>query len=293
MKHTPGSAAPSFAASNERRRLAQRVADAHRGIDDSTLLSFVSGSVVDGLADERSDVDISIAMTELPERALLEQACQAAGASPWILTSGDLMQQQLLAAMLIDGIEVQLTYVSHDLLQQQIDELVLRHNPDTPLHQLADALLKAEPLFGERRLRALQVQLSPFPAPLALAMARHFSAPPTPWKVMAQIVERDAPLWCRDLQVQACYRLLGLMSAVNGRYYSRLQNKRLHQLAGSFELAPPGLADRIESLLAAPPRAAAAALHALEGDVLLLLAQRFPELELDAVHQRRAQFTAG
>ena len=74
----PASSLPGFSHGSERRRLAQRVADAHRGLDDSSLLAFVSGSVVDGLADARSDVDMSIVMRELPPRDELEAACRRA-----------------------------------------------------------------------------------------------------------------------------------------------------------------------------------------------------------------------
>lgn len=286
----PNSSVPGFSHGSERRRLAQRVADAHRGLDDSSLLAFVSGSVVVGLADARSDVDMSIVLRELPPRADLEAACARAGGEPWFLTSGDLAAQQAVVAFMADGIEVQVAYASHAVLHEQIDELLLRHNPDTPLHHLAAGILEAEPLFGHRPLQALQARLADFPPALALAMARHFSATATPWKAMRQLVHRDAPLWCRDLQVQACYRLLGLLAAVNSRYYTTFQNKRLHHFAASLDLVPPGLADRIESLLAAPPRTAALALHALEGEVLSLLESRFPTLDLAAVHARRADF---
>ena len=47
-------------AARERLAIAQRVADAHRGIDDVSLLSFVSGSTVENLADACSDVDMSV-----------------------------------------------------------------------------------------------------------------------------------------------------------------------------------------------------------------------------------------
>jgi hypothetical protein len=293
MKLTPDSGAPGFSHSSERRRLAQRVADGHRGLDDSSLLSFVSGSVVDGLADANSDVDMSIVMSELPPRDVLEQACARAGGQGWFWTSGDLAKQQLVVAFLTDGIEVQVAYASHEVLQHQIDELVVRHNPDTPLHKLAEGILKAEPLFGHRPLQALQARLADFPPELGLAMARHFSATPTPWKALGQLVERDAPLWSRDIHVQACYRLLGLVAAINDRYYCSFQNKRLHHFAATLEVSPPGLADRIEALLSAAPRTAAVALHALEGEVLGLLAHRFPSLDLAAVHTRRAQFNTG
>lgn len=291
--YNPGSSVPGFSHGSERRRLAQRVADAHRGLDDSSLLAFVSGSVVDGLADARSDVDMSIVLGELPSQDVLEAACRRAGGEPWFWTSGDLGAQQAVVAFLADGIEVQVAYASHQVLQGQVDELLVRHNPDSPLHKLAEGILKAEPLFGHRPLQALQARLADFPPALALAMARHFSATPMPWKAMQQLVHRDAPLWCRELQVQACYRLLGLLAAVNGRYYTPFQNKRLRHFAASLDLAPPGLADRIEALLAAPPRLAATALHALEGEVLALVGSRFPELDLSALHKRREAFHTG
>ena len=290
MKFNPDAAGPGMSHVSARHRLAQRVAEAHRGIDDSTLLAFVSGSVVDGLVDAQSDVDMSLVWSELPAREVLEQACQRAGATAWFWTSGDAGEQQLVVAFHLHDVEVQVAYVSHAVLQQQIDELLVRHNPDTPLHKLGEGILKAEPLFGHRRLQSLQDLLARFPPELALAMARHFSATPTPWKALVQLIDRDAPVWTRDLQVQACYRLLGLLAAINGRYYTTFQNKRLHHFAGTLELAPPGLADRIEALLSAPPRAAAQALYALEGEVLTLLAHRFPTLDLSAAQARRQPF---
>jgi hypothetical protein len=290
MRLTADGPVPSVVHVGQRRRLAQRVLDAHRGIDDSSLLSFLSGSVVDGLADALSDNDMSIVLDALPARERLEAACAAAGATPWSWSSGDSAAQQLVVAFELDGIEVQVAYASHARLVEQLDELLLRHNPDTPLHKLADGVLKAEPLFGQRPLLALQARLQAFPPELALAMARHHSATGTPWRALRQIVHRDAPLWCRELHVQACYRLLGLLAAVNARYYCTFQNKRLHHFAASLELSPPGLADRIEALLSQPPLAAARTLHALEGEVLSLVAHRFPALDLSALHAARAAF---
>lgn len=292
MRLSPEGGGASVAHVGLRRRLAQRVLDAHRGIDDGSLLSFLSGSVVDGLADELSDIDMSIVFDALPGRAQLQACCAAAGGQPWSWTSGEPDDQQLVVAFALDGIEVQVAYASQAVLAGQLDELLVRHNPDTPLHKLAEGILKAEPLFGQRPLQALQARLRDFPAGLAQAMVRHF-AEPTPWRALQQIVQRDAPLWSRDLQVQACYRLLGLLAAVNGRYYTRFQNKRLHHFAGQLELSPPGLADRIESLLASPSLAAARSLHALEGEVLSLVAGRFPDADLAHMHRARERFTAG
>jgi hypothetical protein len=293
MRIPPDGEGPSFLHTRDRRRVAQRVADGHRGLDDSSLLAFVSGSVVDGLADEQSDVDMSIVLATLPLRDELEQACLRAGGTPWVWTSGDLAeQQQAVVAFHVDGIEVQVAYASHAVLEDQLDELLLRHNPDTPLHKLAEGILKAEALFGQRPLEALQARLADFPPGLALAMARHFCSTPTPWRTLRQLLLRDAPLWSRDLQVQACYRLLGLLAAVNRRYYTSFQNKRLHTFAATLPHAPERLAQRMEHLLSAPPAEAALHLHGLEGDVLALVAQHFPAIDQTALHAQRMQFIA-
>ena len=57
-------------------------------------------------------------------------------------------------------------------------------------------------------------------------------------------------------------------------------------------LAPPRLAERIDALLEAPPTAAFAALHALEGEVLDLVAAHAPEIDC-AVQARRAAYGRG
>lgn len=290
MKLTADAIVPSFAQSGIRHRLAQRVADAHRGIDDSTLLSFVSGSVVDGLADQSSDVDLYIVMAELPERALLEQACRSAGGQPWAMASGDVGSGELVAAFECDGIEVQVAYTTHDTLNQRLDELLVQHKPDTHWHKLADILQKAEPLFGHHPLRALKARVATFPPELGRAMVLHHLAASLPWKLMSRLVDRDAPLWCRELQVQACYRLLGLLAAVNGRYFSASRHRRLHQFADGLEQAPPRLAERMHELLSAPAVPAAQMLHTLEGEVLALVATRYPDIDLGPVQQQRAAF---
>ncbi len=67
--------------------------------------------------------------------------------------------------------------------------------------------------------------------------------------------------------------------------------KRLHRLADKLALAPPQLATRIETLLAAPPREAFDALHALESEVLALVAAQMPEVDLSAVRRRREAYS--
>ncbi|HSH91032.1 MAG TPA: hypothetical protein VK996_13690 [Ramlibacter sp.] len=292
MRIFPDTSPPQIDACNLRRGIARRVADAHAALGDPALLALVSGSVVDGTADERSDVDMSIVLSRLPDvEAPLEAACAAAGGSAWFWRPGSPAEAGLVVAFRmdgIDGIEVQIGYTTHDKLASDLDELLLRHNPDTPLHKLGEGLLKAEALASEPLLASLKLRLAAFPPELGRAMVEHFLATPTPWRAIAQIVHRDTPLWCRDLQVDAIYRLLGVLAGLNGRYYTRFQVKRLHKLANSFTLAPPQLAERIAAILDGPVHAGFERLHALEGDVLALVVQQLPDVDVAKALERRA-----
>jgi hypothetical protein len=305
---------PSHA--DRRRAIARRVADAHAALGDASLMGLVSGSVVDDLADELSDVDMSVVFERLPAVGVLQAACRAAGAgpvppgrsppaatgaelsaagsdSPWFWHLGDAAEGSLVVAFHIDGIEVQIGYSTHAALQAEIDELLLNHQPDTPNHKLAEGLAKAEALVGPERLLALQQRLAHFPPELGRAMVVFWLAPPTPWRALSQLLHRDAALWCRELMVEACYRLLGMLAGLNRVWFTRFQLKRMHQLAGSFAIAPPQLADRIEALLQAPPREGLQQLHALEAEVLALVAQHAPEVDIGTAQRRQADFRPG
>ena len=265
--------------------LAQRVADAHRGIDDTSLLSFVSGSTVEGLADARSDVDMSVVFAELPGEDVLRAACRRVPGE-WFWQDGN-VADGLVVSFRVDGIEVQIGYNHEAALVHDLDDVLVRHNPDTPNHKLAEGVLKAWPLVAPDRLAALQHRLATFPPALGNAMVRHGLNAPLSWRGVSQLLHRDTALWCRDIQVDACYRLLLVLCGLNRRYFTRFQVKRLHRLAAQLAIAPPALAERIEALLAEEPRPAFTALHELEGEVLDLVARHMPEVDLAAVRQRR------
>jgi hypothetical protein len=271
--------------SAQRRTIAQRVADAH-----GAPLAFVSGSVVDELADERSDVDMSVVFDALPEREALLEACRRAGASDWSWHAGNLADGGLVVACRIDGIEVQIGYSDAKTLDAHLDELLVEHKADTPTHKLGEGILKAEALAGAQRLAALKARLARFPPELGRAMIEHFLRQGAPWRAVSQLLHRDGDLWCRELLVDACYGLFGVLAGLNQRYFTTFQFKRMTRFADGFALAPADLAARIQQLLLAPPRAAFAQLHGLEGEVLDLLAAHAPATDLSAVRRRRADF---
>lgn len=276
-----------------RHALARRVADAHAALGGPGLTALLSGSVVEGLADARSDVDMSLVFDALPDEAALRRACRDAGGGDWHWNAGALADGSLVVAFDVDGVEVQIGYADHATLAREVDELLVAHNPDTPLHKLGEGLLKAVPLLdnvGAARLTALQRRLADFPEPLGRAMAAHFLGRVTPWRAIAQIVHRDATLWSRELQVQAGYRLIGALAGLNGLYFTTFQFKRDRRFTDRLGIAPPDFGRRLESALSAPVAEGFETLHALEAGGIDLVAARWPDLDLAAVRQRHTAF---
>jgi hypothetical protein len=270
-----------------RRSIAQRVADAHEALWPGTLTAMVFGSTVDGIADARSDVDMSIVFEQLPAEADLAAACARAGGGAWTWRNGVLEQEGLAVGFDLEGIEVQIAYTDHRILNADLDKLLVHFEPDTAYHKVAEGLLKAAPLLGAERPLQWQARVAQVPLPLADAMMRHYLGQPTPWKWFAHLLHRDAELWCRELLVDACYRLFGTLAGLNRRHFTTFQFKRVHRFADALALAPPNLADRIEALLVAPLPTAFAQLYELEGEVLALVAAHAAHIELEAVLKRR------
>lgn len=276
------------AASDLRRRLARRVAEAHAPL--SPWMGLVSGSTVEDAADARSDVDMSLLFETLPPESALRDACTAAGGAPWHWQVGDFDGSGAVVAFRLEGIETQIAYASRASFEAELDQVLLRHDPDTPLHKLCEGVAKAEPLAGAAALAAAQARVRDFPEGLARAMAAHWLGQVTPWRAIAQIVHRDALVWSRELQVQAAHRLLGALAGLNGRYFTTFQFKRMGRFVDALAQRPPAFGARLAAVLLTPPDAGFAVLHALEAEVTELVAARWPDLDLSAVRQRHAAF---
>ena len=274
---------PPTAPSALRRAIAQRVADAHAARAPGDITAMLFGSTVLGIADERSDIDMSIVFETIPAEAELLSACERAGGGPWTWRNESADDASFAGGFDLDRIEVQMAYTDRRILDADLDTLLVAHDPTTLNHKIAEGLLKAEALLGAQRLAQWRARVAQFPPALGDAMMRHYLGEPTPWKWFTYLLHRDSALWCREMQVDASYRLFGALAGLNRQYFTIYQFKRMHRFAEQLRIAPANLADRIETLLAAPLPEAFAMLHALEGEVLALVAEHAPQIDLTAV----------
>jgi hypothetical protein len=235
---------------------------------------------------------MSIVFEAIPAEAELLAACQRAGGGPWIWRNESADDASTAVGFDVDGIEVQIAYTDRRILDADLDTLLVAHDPTTLNHKIAEGLLKAEALLDAPRLQQWRARVAQFPPALGDAMMRHHLAEPTPWKWFTYLLYRDSALWCREMQVDACYRLFGTLAGLNRQYFTVFQFKRIHRFAEQLRIAPANLADRVETLLAAPLPEAFAMLHALEGEVLALVAEHALQIDLTAVLERRTRWAA-
>jgi hypothetical protein len=286
------SAAPTLASSAPAallRTLARRIADAHRACADPSWLAFNSAASARRPADE-ADLKLTFVLGTLPAESVLLDACARAGATPWLRREGGCEQGSFMVRCRAEGLSVQLIYLDRDSLERTLDAAEPPADAPQALRRLSDSIQRAEPLAGHAELARLQARLTRLPPQLACAIVKRFLATPTPWRAISQLGRHYEVRRCRELQVDACYRLCAVRAALNQRYFTRFQVKRTHGLAPRFENAPPGLAEKIARLMEAPPRAAFAQLFALEGEVLEQVAREMPHVNLAAAQAQRAAY---
>ncbi len=151
---------------------------------------------------------------------------------------------------------------------------------DSPSQKVLAGILEGLPLHGEEFLERRRAPVRDYPEPLRRAMVeRHWSFSPL-WYHSEAMAARDAELWRLDMLLEAAFNLLAVLAAPNRLYFTRFELKQMRALIAKMELAPPQLADRLESLFRLEPDAAGAELGRLLQEARALVAAELPELEL-------------
>lgn len=157
------------AASQFRLAIAHRVLEAHRHLPDLRV-AFVTGSTAEGIADDRSDLDMFLGFGTLPPEADLRAARLRLDPNEpkWQIGSYD--DGEFAVSILIDGVEVQ--YGCHTLTStdREIDRLIAGEYVRAPEQKIAMGLMIAEPLLGEDVLVSWRKRLDPYPDALREAM---------------------------------------------------------------------------------------------------------------------------
>ena len=258
------------------RALARRVVDT--ALELGPLRgALLAGSGARGDADFYSDVDLLLYVDELPPEDRLDRLREAlGGANPVPIAPPHLMQFE------VGGVAVQVGYSTVEQIDAELERALVRLEEivGSPNQKLLSGLLEGLPLYGEELIARWRDRVAVYPAGLRRAAIEHHWRFFPLWFYDDAMAQRDSELWRLDMLLEAAFNLLGVLAALNGVYYARFELKRLRKLEAKLVLAPPALADRLESLFRLPPSEAAAELGRLVVETRELVAGELPELEL-------------
>ena len=239
--------------------------------------ALLAGSGARGDADFFSDVDLLLYVDELPPDDRLEALCAAVGGTRpvWIAASW-------LIQFDVDGVAVQVGYSTLARIEEELDTALVRLEEviGSPNQKMLSGLLEGLPLHGESVIAAWRERAAAYPEPLRRASIEHHWRFFPLWYYGEAMSRRDSELWRLDMLLEGAFNLLGVLAALNRVYYARFELKRLRKLVEKLALAPPQLADRLESLFRLPPPDAANELGRLVIETRELVLRELPDLEL-------------
>lgn len=242
--------------------------------------ALLAGSAGRGNADRFSDVDLLFYVDQVPLVDVLAQIRLAVGGvdpvrrhEPTDYFNGE--------EFTLDRVRTEVAFTTVDRVEWQLDQLLVELQEIASPHQkFLSGIAEGLPLYGEELIVEWQTRVGNYPEPLRRAMIeRHWDFFPL-WYYGEAMAARDSELWRLDMLLNGAFNLLGVLAGLNRVYFARFELKRMRELIAKMELAPPSLADRLQSLFRLPPEEAASELGALVAETRQLVAGEFPDLNL-------------
>lgn len=249
--------------------------------------AMITGSVAEGISDHYSDLDMTVYYEgELPDEATLELIREENGAPAraWLL--GDRAEGSIAEAYELNGIQAQIGHALVPTWENDIAEILERHNADTPLHKAMSGTLESITVCGDAYMERWKASIARYPDGLRRAMVeQHLKFFPY-WNIQKQIAARDATIWHYQILTEAAYNLVAVLAGVNRLYFTTFQFKKMRRFLDGMTLLPDNFADRLEDLFRQEPAAAAVALEGLVREVLELVEREMPEIDVSAVKKQ-------
>ena len=239
--------------------------------------ALLAGSGARGDADFFSDVDLLLYVDELPPDDRLDHLREAVGGTnPVWIAAPRLVQFD------VGGVAVQVGYTAVARVNEELDAALVRLEEviGSPTQKMLGGLIEGLPLYGEDVIAVWRERVAAYPEVLRVASIEHHWRFFPLWYYGEAMSRRDGELWRLDMLLEGAFNLLGVLTALNRVYYARFELKRLRKLVDKLALAPPQLADRLESLFRLTAEEAADELGRLVVETRELVLRELPDLEL-------------
>ena len=237
----------------------------------------LTGSVARGEDDEWSDVDLILYYDALPGEAQREAIRVAAGGGPAQAMGAS--DSGVVEQYVVDGTYCQLAHVTVAGWERDLDQALAGEESELPSGKMVAGLFESEALHGADLVEAWRSR-SAYPDALRRTLVeRHWRIFPL-WFIEGSMRARDAEVWMREVLVEAAFDLLGVLSALNGVWFSRFQLKQTRGAVDKLAIAPPRLYERLLLLASGEIHAAVLELEGLVEETAALVAEHLPEAQI-------------
>jgi hypothetical protein len=233
---------------------------------------LLGGSAVTGGADEHSDVDLLLYYAELPADGTIAATRDELGGSD-LKVIAPRTEAGTIEQFVVDGVTCQIGHLAFADIESDIRRIAVDADADPYVMKAIGGLHEGLALHGSELIQRWRSEAAYGDELQRAEIAKHWKVFPL-WRLHDHIEARDALIWRQQILVDAAFDLLAVLAAVNRVWFSSFQFKRTRRLVDRLEVAPPRLADRLESLFAVDARAAADELERLAGETEAILSAR-------------------
>jgi predicted nucleotidyltransferase len=242
--------------------------------------ALLAGSAAQGNADRFSDIDLLFYVDEVPTNEAIAEVREAVGGieplkrhEPSDSWNGEEFR--------LDGVRTEISFMTVERIEWEVARLLDQLDDiASPRQKILSGLAEGLPLYGEPLIEEWQKRLRDYPELFRREMIRrHWNFFPL-WYYGEAMAHRDSELWRLDVLLEGAFNLLGVLAGLNRLYFARFELKRTRDFVAKMELAPPLLADRIETLFRLAPQEAAESFGSLIEETRQLVGRELPDLEL-------------
>jgi len=247
---------------------------------DGIDMAILSGSPPKGLSDEYSDLDIIIFWSRidaewLEKDPLAELTCER----KYFRNMGT--EDIYLESQYFGPLKVDVGHVTTSFWDTEVDDVVVRHEPDPGKIGALAGFETALPLYGHDEVERWKARLRPYPEELAEKIVRMHRRFFVPGYLLNQAHGRGDVLSFRDGLCLMLKNLLNILAGLNRIYMSTEEPRWLSYYLGRMGIKPDRAEERFRAVVDGEADEAVAGLESLIVDVLALINEHMPQVNGD------------
>jgi len=253
---------------------------------------ILSGSPPKGLSDAYSDLDMIVFWDEI-DVAWLESAqlrdldCERVYFRE--LKGADI----LLESYYFGALKVDFGHVTKDAWKKTVDEVLVDHSIAPSSQGPLGGFLHSLPLWGEEFFREWHARVEAYPDELAEKMVRGNLRLFVEGYLLHQAFGRGDVLAYYDGVCRTLKTLLDILAGLNRMYSFTEEPRWIEYYLSRIEIRPENAWERVRATLLESGEPAVEILEGLIDDVLDLVAERMPAVDVAGLRERRAKMRVG